>query len=68
MASHSLSPTTASPAIELLMDVANTSQEITSRLTARAYAAIHDPRLGPQLREVMRELLFILDETGEPGV
>lgn len=50
------------------MDVANTSQEITSRLIARAYAAIHDPRLGPQLREVMRELLFILDETGEPGV
>jgi hypothetical protein len=59
MASHSLPPTTASPAIELLMDVANTSQEITSRLTARAYAAIHDPQLGPQLREVMRELLFI---------
>ena len=47
--------------------MANTSQEITSRLTARAYAAIHDPQLGPQLREVMLELLFILDETVGQG-
>jgi hypothetical protein len=34
MAFHSLPPTSDSPAIELLMDVDNTSQEITSRLTA----------------------------------
>jgi hypothetical protein len=68
MDSHSLPPTTASPAIELMMNVANTSQEIGFRLTAHAYAGIHDPQLEPQLQEAMRELLFILDETGETEV
>jgi hypothetical protein len=47
------------------MDVANTTQEITSRLTARAFSAIAHPEQGPALREVMRELLFLLDETAE---
>ncbi|MFN6354076.1 MAG: hypothetical protein ACK40D_14520, partial [Cyanobacteriota bacterium] len=61
-------PTTSSPSVELLMDVANTTQEITSRLTARAFSAIAHPEQGPALREVMRELLFLLDETAEgPG-
>jgi len=35
------------------MDVANTSQEFTSRLTARAFTAIARPEQGPALREVM---------------
>jgi hypothetical protein len=38
----------------------STCPEITSRLTVRAYAAILDAQLGPQVRELlMRELLFI---------
>ncbi|MFN9071039.1 MAG: hypothetical protein ACK6CO_03825 [Cyanobacteriota bacterium] len=50
------------------MDVANTTQEITSRLTARAISAIAHREQGPALREVMRELLFLLDEIAEgPG-
>jgi hypothetical protein len=44
------------------------TQEITSGLTARAFSAIAHPEQGPALREVMRELLFLLDETAEgPG-
>lgn len=40
------------------MDGANTTQEITSRLTLRAFTAIAHPKRGPALREVMRELLL----------
>ena len=43
--------TTSSPSVELLMDVANTTQEITSRLTARVFSAIAHPERGPALRE-----------------
>lgn len=45
------------------MDGATTTQEITSRLTVRAFTAIAHPDRGPALREVMREWLFLLDET-----
>lgn len=58
-------PPPAARTLELLMDVANTTQEITSRLTASAFSAIAHPEQGPALREVMRELLFLLDETAE---
>ncbi|MEY4354896.1 MAG: hypothetical protein RLZZ609_3137 [Cyanobacteriota bacterium] len=39
-------PTTSSPSVELLMDVANTTQEITSHLTARAFSGIAKPKQG----------------------
>jgi len=51
MAFAPLPPTTATPAVELLMDVAEASEEISSRLTVRAFAAIADPEKGPALRE-----------------
>ena len=38
--------TTSSPSVELLMDVANTTQENTSRLTARAFSGIAKPEQG----------------------
>ncbi|MFM7640066.1 MAG: hypothetical protein ACKO45_00685 [Cyanobium sp.] len=54
--------------MELLMDLANTTQAITSRLTLRAFSAIAHPERGPALREVMRGWLSLLDETAEgPG-
>jgi hypothetical protein len=39
------------------MDVANTTQEITSRLIAHALSAIALPEQGPALREEKREWL-----------
>lgn len=53
--------TTDTPAVELLIDVANVSQEIAARLTARACDAVSDPSRGPALRAVMAELLEVLD-------
>jgi hypothetical protein len=48
--SHALAPmafapltTTATLSLELLMDLANASEEISSRLTARAYADVEHP-------------------------
>lgn len=46
MAFPPVPPTTSSPSVELLMDVANTTQEITSRLTARAFSGIAKPEQG----------------------
>ncbi|MFI0404246.1 MAG: hypothetical protein ACH34U_15200 [Cyanobium sp.] len=46
MAFPPVPPTTNSPSVELLMDVANTTQEITSRLTARAFSGIAKPEQG----------------------
>ncbi|MCS5692596.1 hypothetical protein NZK33_11440 [Cyanobium sp. FGCU-6] len=56
--------TTATPAVELLIEVANASQEITARLTARACDAVSDPSRGPALRAVMAELFEVLDRDG----
>jgi hypothetical protein len=53
MAFPPVPPTTSSPSVELLMDVANTTQEIISRLTARAFSAIAHPEQGPALRGLM---------------
>jgi hypothetical protein len=57
--------TTATPAVELLMDVASASEEITSRLTARAFTAVAHPEQGPALREVLAELLAVMDATAK---
>lgn len=44
------------------------SQEIESRVTARAFAAVLDPTKGPAVREVLERLAAVLDETSENGV
>ena len=43
-------------------------QEIESRVTARAFAAVMDPTKGPAVREVLERLAAVLDETSEDGV
>ncbi|MFM9103701.1 MAG: hypothetical protein ACKOPS_21145 [Cyanobium sp.] len=59
---------TETPAVELLMDVASGLEEISSRLTARAFTAVGHPEQGPALREVMAQLFAVLDATArEPG-
>ena len=61
----SLPLTTDTPAVELLLDVANVSAEITARLTARACDAISKPQQGPALRQVLADLLAVLDASGD---
>ncbi len=43
-------------------------QEIESRVTARAFAAVVDPSKGPALREVLAPLAAVLDESSDNGV
>ncbi len=57
--------TTDTPALELLIDVANVSAEITARFTARACDAITQPDQGPALRQVLADLLAVLDASGD---
>jgi len=59
---------TADISIQLLMDTMNALQEIESRVTARAFAAVMDPTKGPEVREVLDQLLAVLDETSSDGV
>ncbi|MCT0207731.1 hypothetical protein [Synechococcus sp. CS-1332] len=62
---------TFSPAdisIQLLMDTTNTLQEIESRMTARAFGAVHDPEKGPAVRKVLSELLKVLDASSPYGL
>jgi hypothetical protein len=56
--------TTDTPAVELLIQVANMSQEIAARLTVRDCDAVSNPSRGPALRAVMEELLEVLDQGG----
>jgi len=65
MPPSSLPLTTDTPAVELLLDVANVSAEITARLTARACDAITQPDQGPALRQVISDLLAVLDASGD---
>ena len=46
---HSLS--TGDISIQLLIDTTTALQEIQSRVTARAFAAVMDPTQGPAVRE-----------------
>jgi hypothetical protein len=52
--------TTADIGIELLMDVTNGLAEIRDRITAREFAAVHNPEQGPEVRRVLEELLEVL--------
>ena len=65
---RTMSITTANVSIELLMDTTSALQEIESRVTARAFAAVVDPAKGPALREVLARLAAVLDETSDDGV
>ncbi len=60
--------TTADISIQLLMDTTNALQEIESRMTARAFTAVHNPEQGPAVRRVLEELLAVLDRTSPDGV
>ena len=55
--------TTANISIQLFMDVSNGQSEIHDRMTARAFAAVHNPTQVPQLRQVLEELLEVMDRT-----
>jgi hypothetical protein len=59
---------TADISIQLLMDTMNALQEIESRVTARAFSAVMDPTKGPEVRDVLAQLLAVLDETSSDGV
>jgi hypothetical protein len=59
---------TANISIQLLMDTTAALQEIESRVTARAFAAVMDPTKAPGVREVLERLAAVLDETSEDGV
>ena len=59
---------TADISIQLLIDTTNTLQEIESRMTARAFGAVHNPEKGPAVRQVLEELLEVLDRTSPDGV
>ena len=39
------------------MDTTNALQEIESRMTARAFGAVHNPEQGPAVRKTLEELL-----------
>ena len=39
-----------------------------SRMTARAYGAVHNPEHGPEVRRVLAQLLQVLDDTSQDGM
>jgi hypothetical protein len=41
---------------------------IEARVTARAFAAVHQPERGPAVRAVLELLLAVLDDTSPDGV
>ena len=49
-------------------DTTAAQQEIESRVTARAFAAVMDPTKGPAVREVRERLAAVLDESSPDGV
>ncbi len=60
--------TTADISIQLLMDTTNALQETETRMTARAFTAVHHPEQEPAVRRVLEELLEVLDRTSPDGV
>jgi hypothetical protein len=50
---------TADIGIELLMDVTNRLSEIQTRMSARAFAAAHNPGQGPEVRRMGRWRFWI---------
>jgi len=59
---------TADISIQLLMDTTAALQEIESRVTARAFAAVMDPTKGPAVRELLERLAAVLDEGIPDGI
>lgn len=59
---------TADISIQLLIDTTNALQEIESRMTARAFGAVHSPEIGPEVQRVLIALLEVLDRTNPDGV
>ncbi len=59
---------TADISIQLLMDTTSALQEIESRITSRAFAAVHSPEQGPAVRQTIARLLEVLDESSPDGV
>jgi len=55
--------TTADIGIQLLMDATVSLEEIEARITARVFAAVHQPERGPAVRAVLEQLLLVLDGT-----
>jgi hypothetical protein len=39
-----------------------------ARITARVFAAVHQPERGPAVRAVLEQLLAVLDDTSPDGV
>ena len=60
--------TTADISIQLLMEVSNGLSEIHDRLTARTFAAVHNPTQGPEVRQVLGQLLEVMDRTSSDGL
>jgi len=60
--------TTADIGIQLLMDSTAALQEIEARVTARAFGAVHNPEQGAAVRQVLGELLGVLDASSPDGV
>ena len=60
--------TTADIGTQLLMDSTVNLQEIEARITARVFAAVHQPERGPVVRAVLEQLLLVLDATRADGV
>jgi hypothetical protein len=60
--------TTADISIQLLMVTTPALQEIEARITARAFAVFHNPEQSPAVRQVLAELLALLDASSPDGV
>jgi hypothetical protein len=60
--------TTSEIGIELLMDTTAALQEIEARVTARAFGAVNNPEQGPEVLQVLAELLGVLDASSPDGV
>jgi len=60
--------TPADIGIQLLMDSTVSLQQIESCITARVFAAVHQPERGHAVRAVLEHLLAVLDATSPDGV
>lgn len=63
-----MSLSTADIGIQLLMVTTTALQEIEARMPARAFGAVHNPEQGPATRQVLADLLGLLDATSPDGV
>lgn len=60
--------TTADIGIQFLTDTTAALQEINARMTARAFSEVRNPEQGPAVRQVVEQLLQVLDATSPDGV